>query len=177
MMIEKVKERTGFTLIEIIVVIVILTVLMAVVVPSVMSYIHEGDEARYQAVARTALINTQTAVAKDYAGRGVLTNKSCVDVVIWIENCQAGNVSDSQRKALEDEYGTARTYGDHVKIWVTDITLNSTGDDIASAQYYISLDGKYNTYRKVDVTVNGKVKVGKTNQSSYTPATKYKTAA
>ena len=36
---EKLRNRKGFTLIEIIVVIVILAVLMAVAVPSVMSYI------------------------------------------------------------------------------------------------------------------------------------------
>lgn len=170
----KLRGSKGFTLIEIIVVLVILAILMVVIVPSVMSYINEGNDARYEAVARTALINTQTAIAKDYGENGSLKGKNCVDAAIWIENCKAGNVSDARREGVQARFGSARSYGTHVKLWVTNITLNSSGDDLASAQYYISLDGKYNTYRKVDVTVNGKILVGKTNENSYTPATKYK---
>ena len=49
-----------------------------------------------------------------------------------------------------------------------------TSKNVIILNNYISLDGKYNTYRKVDVTVNGKILVGKTNENSYTPATKYK---
>lgn len=64
---EKLRNKKGFTLIEIIVVIVILAVLMAVAVPSVMSYMNEGQKAKYQAVARTVLINTQTEYAKQVA--------------------------------------------------------------------------------------------------------------
>lgn len=37
------SSRKGFTLIEIIVVIVIIAVLMAIAVPSLMSYMNEGD--------------------------------------------------------------------------------------------------------------------------------------
>lgn len=64
---EKLRNKKGFTLIEIIVVIVILAVLMAVAVPSVMSYMNEGQKAKYEAVARTVLINTQTEYAKEVA--------------------------------------------------------------------------------------------------------------
>ncbi|MDD6423262.1 MAG: prepilin-type N-terminal cleavage/methylation domain-containing protein, partial [Intestinibaculum porci] len=51
---EKLRNKKGFTLIEIIVVIVILAVLMAVAVPSVMSYMSEGQNAKYETVARAA---------------------------------------------------------------------------------------------------------------------------
>ena len=64
---EKLRNRKGFTLIEIIVVIVILAVLMAVAVPSVMSYLNEGDNARYEAQARAVYIRVQTEYAKAYA--------------------------------------------------------------------------------------------------------------
>ena len=64
---EKLRNRKGFTLIEIIVVIVILAVLMAVAVPSVMSYIGEGNKAKYEAVARAVLVNAQTEYAKAIA--------------------------------------------------------------------------------------------------------------
>ena len=64
---EKLRNKKGFTLIEIIVVIVILAVLMAVAVPSVMSYLNEGDKARYEAQARAVYIRVQTEYAKAYA--------------------------------------------------------------------------------------------------------------
>jgi len=66
-MFKKLKNKKGFTLIEIIVVIVILAVLMAVAVPSVMSYMNEGKNAKYQSVARAVLINAQTEYAKAVA--------------------------------------------------------------------------------------------------------------
>ena len=131
----KLRGSKGFTLIEIIVVLVILAILIVVIVPSVMSYINEGNDARYEAVARTALINTQTAIAKDYGENGSLKGKNCVDAAIWIENCKAGNVSDARREGVQARFGSARSYGTHVKLWVTNITLNSSGDDLASAQY------------------------------------------
>ncbi|SDW15618.1 prepilin-type N-terminal cleavage/methylation domain-containing protein [Kandleria vitulina] len=66
-MFKKLKNKKGFTLIEIIVVIVILAVLMAVAVPSVMSYMNEGKNAKYQTAARAVLIDAQTQYAKSVA--------------------------------------------------------------------------------------------------------------
>lgn len=63
-MMKMLKKNKGFTLIEIIVVIVILAVLMAVAVPSVMSYINEGKKAKYETVARGAMVNAQVQLAK-----------------------------------------------------------------------------------------------------------------
>lgn len=64
---EKLRNRKGFTLIEIIVVIVILAVLMAVAVPSVMSYLNEGNNAKFEAQARAVYVRVQTEYAKQYA--------------------------------------------------------------------------------------------------------------
>ena len=66
-MFKKLKNKKGFTLIEIIVVIVILAVLMAVAVPSVMSYMNEGKNAKFQTIGRAVLINAQTEYAKAVA--------------------------------------------------------------------------------------------------------------
>ena len=62
------KNKKGFTLIEIIVVVVILAVLMAVAVPSVMKYLSEADNAKYMAQARTVMTTAQAEMAKAYAG-------------------------------------------------------------------------------------------------------------
>lgn len=66
-MMKMLKKNKGFTLIEIIVVIVILAVLMAVAVPSVMSYMNEGKKAKYESVARGAMVNAQVQLAKQAA--------------------------------------------------------------------------------------------------------------
>lgn len=149
---EKLRNKKGFTLIEIIVVIVILAVLMAVAVPSVMSYMNEGNKAKYETVARAALINTQTAVAKDYGDDGKINNPT--DVVAWIDGTAADTV--------DQYFGSKKTYGSGVKVVTTKIELNNSdatkADDVKSATYGISLDGT--NYRTVTVTVNGKMTVG-----------------
>ncbi len=61
------KNKKGFTLIEIIVVVVILAVLMAVAVPSVLKYMGEADNAKYMSTARGAFISSQTELAKAQA--------------------------------------------------------------------------------------------------------------
>lgn len=58
------KNKKGFTLIEIIVVVVVLAVLMAVAVPSVLKYIHEADDAKVYTVVRTYMNDIEIAKAK-----------------------------------------------------------------------------------------------------------------
>jgi len=82
-MFKKLKNKKGFTLIEIIVVIVILAVLMAVAVPSVMSYMNEGKNAKYQSVARAVLIDAQTQYAKAVAdGKNEATAKTAIKTYV-----------------------------------------------------------------------------------------------
>ena len=155
-MLRKKLKNKGFTLIEIIVVIVILAVLMAVAVPSVMSYINEGNKAKYEAVARAAFINTQIAVAEDIAEDGKANDGG--NVTIWVN----GN-NNSNLKSTIERFGSRRSYGsDKTKVYVTEMVLSGTAtsgnNDLVSAQYAIALDGK--NYRLVDVTANGKMTVG-----------------
>lgn len=168
------RTKKGFTLIEIIVVVVIIAVLMAVAVPSVMSYISEGNNAKYESVARAALINTQTAVAKDYMTKGKLdTTNNCNNAVIWIENYSSDTIKEPQKKELQETFGNPKPYGDNVKLWVTNITLNSSGDNIKFVSYCISLN-KGGKYKDVSVTVNGNVTVNKDyHQGDIKPATHY----
>lgn len=61
------KNKKGFTLIEIIVVVVILAVLLAVAVPSVLKYMGEADDVKYMSQARGAMITAQAEATKDWA--------------------------------------------------------------------------------------------------------------
>ena len=136
---EKLRNKKGFTLIEIIVVIVILAVLMAVAVPSVMSYMNEGNKAKYESVARTVLINTQTEFAKE-VGDG----KNKADAIKDTINAVAG-----------------KNYGEDVQVSVSSITLTGTdanevsGRDVKSVTCSITIDHK----QKSPVTIETNKKV------------------
>ncbi|MEE0988918.1 MAG: prepilin-type N-terminal cleavage/methylation domain-containing protein [Kandleria vitulina] len=69
-MVERMKGKKGFTLIEIIVVIVILAVLMAVAVPSVMQYTVASKDAKYEAGARAVFQRVQYEYMNYYMEHG-----------------------------------------------------------------------------------------------------------
>ena len=69
-MVERMKGKKGFTLIEIIVVIVILAVLMAVTVPSVMQYTVASKDAKYEVGARAVFQRVQYEYMKFYIEKG-----------------------------------------------------------------------------------------------------------
>lgn len=115
-MMKMLKKNKGFTLIEIIVVIVILAVLMAVAVPSVMSYINEGQNARYQTVGRSVLINAQAEYAKAVAD-GVADAKKTAEENVT-KNHKYGNATvENVNITLSD--GTAPSDKDVNKVVAT----------------------------------------------------------
>lgn len=61
------RNKKGFTLVEVIVVLVILAIIIALAVPSVMKYIDDANEAKYLAQARAAYIAADAEITKDYA--------------------------------------------------------------------------------------------------------------
>lgn len=155
------KNKKGFTLIEIIVVVVILAVLMAVAVPSVMKYLSEADNAKYMAQARTVMTTAQAEMAKAYAG------DKKIDADEW-----AAMISDT-----EDNEGTINTaigkdkMATNVKLYVT-ATITQKGDDITVTGTPITVgtttldspDFKVMTFnldgKGIAIELNGKVYVG-----------------
>lgn len=104
------KNKKGFTLIEIIVVVVILAVLMAVAVPSVLKYLNEADNAKYEAQARAVMMAAQTEVAKDavtnagYDGTDILNRVKNVSSVTTLTDLKiyvtAGTIENEGEKNL-----------------------------------------------------------------------------
>lgn len=153
-MFKKLKNKKGFTLIEIIVVIVILAVLMAVAVPSVLSYMNEGKNAKYQTVARAVLINAQTEYAK-----AVADGKDADDAKDIVKSNVEKKVVGSKVVAKHDYNGADQVTIDNVN----DITLtgSDTDDaaerDVKQVKCKITIDSNEKT---VTIDTNKKVTVG-----------------
>lgn len=138
-MFKKLKNKKGFTLIEIIVVIVILAVLMAVAVPSVMSYMNEGKNAKYQTAARAVLIDAQTQYAKAVADGA------------------SGSSAVNKAKSFIEH----KSYTGVNAVSISEITLSNAGSDAAEKDVTkvtceITVDGNPKT---VTVDTNKKVTV------------------
>lgn len=130
------KNKKGFTLIEIIVVIVILAVLMAVAVPSVLKYMNEADDAKYMSQARGAMIATQTEVAKAYIAKETDYNQAYENA---IDSLGASTPTVTTIKACTDIAGKD--------------ALASTEKPEAIQSYLIT----FGTTKEALITPNGKV--------------------
>ena len=83
------KNKKGFTLVEIIVVLVILAILAAIAVPSVIGYVNEAKESRYIQEAHSIYTVVETEVAKYKA----TDDPSEVDIDNYIKDILSGNTN------------------------------------------------------------------------------------
>ncbi|MGN1391981.1 type II secretion system protein [Sharpea azabuensis] len=165
----RVNKNKGFTLIEIIVVTVILAVLMAVAVPSVMSYINEANDAKYVAVARAAFLNARRAFVYEYSANGKVDNGAYNKIQIYV------GTFGLDKKYLDqviEEIGPRKDYGDQVKsLYLCKMKLTPSKTGIASMTVGIQFkDGK--GYKLVTIESNNKMTVGKEYLDNLTGVTR-----
>lgn len=71
------KNKKGFTLVEVIVVLLIVGILLAITIPSIMGYVDKAKDARYEAEGRTGFFAAQSITAthnaSDVAGNATIT--------------------------------------------------------------------------------------------------------
>lgn len=67
------KNKKGFTLVEVIVVLVILAILAAILIPSMIKYIDKAEQKAAIAEARSVLLAAQTIASEDYKTNDVDT--------------------------------------------------------------------------------------------------------
>ena len=93
------KNKKGFTLVEVVVVLVIIAILIAIAVPSVMKYIDDANEAKYLAEARSVYIATEAEITKDYA------DNKAVDFSIYKTTTVTSPTVAELNKAVETATG------------------------------------------------------------------------
>ncbi len=83
---DKRKDKKGFTLVELIVVLIILAILAALLIPALTGYIDKAKEKQIIAETRQAVMAAQTLADEEYA-----TGKTDAEIktVLEAENCKA----------------------------------------------------------------------------------------
>lgn len=167
-LIMRFKKNKGFTLIEIIVVTVILAVLMAVAVPSVMSYIHEADDAKYVAVARAAFLNARNGFVHEYAVHGKVGKQEYNNIQIYVNTYNPG---DSVLKPVIEEIGPRKEYGNQVQsLFLCKMKLTPSKNGIDWMVVGIKFNGGKG-FKLVTIDANNKVTVGKDYLQNLTKVT------
>lgn len=96
---------------------------MAIAVPSVMSYINEGNNAKYQSIARAVLVNSQTEVAKAVANGGIKASDTEVSNTTHA-------TSETGSETLFNKIIKDHTYTGAEKVEISSIELTGRDHDV-----------------------------------------------
>lgn len=101
------KNKKGFTLVEIIVVLLIIGILLAITIPSIMGYVGKAKNAQLEAEARSGYVAAQTITArvvaqgKDNSGTGT-TDKDGKPILSELEKAVApANIAEELGEGTE----------------------------------------------------------------------------
>lgn len=101
------KNKKGFTLIEIIVVLIIIGILIAIAVPSVLGYIGKAKDVKHEANARTGFLAAQTILVKKNAKNQPVAAEDFKAAKLN-EEANADNVIDAAACALDGATGSVK---------------------------------------------------------------------
>lgn len=158
-MFKKLKDKKGFTLVELIVVLVILAILAALLVPALTGYIDKAKDESVIAETRMAVMATQTLIDEQY---GKLKSDVAVSAVaIGDDDATTGFKDGTFTIKQADINKLSETKGK-----VSDVTINATGtanEAIARiTQLKYTSAGKVCTYNGTDYSVANAPKDSKT---------------
>lgn len=95
------RDRGGFTLVELIVVLAILAILATLLIPTMTGYIDKANEEKIVAETRMAVMAAQTVVSENYAR----------DPEAWGEEKELTSMEDSGNKLLQEIKKLSETPG------------------------------------------------------------------
>lgn len=110
------KNKKGFTLVEVIVVLVILAILAAILVPSLTGYINKANERAVIAETRSVVLAAQTIASENYAFNKGWTDATDTAATATLAEVPAANivsitVSDGKVTEVKyTNYGKTCTY-------------------------------------------------------------------
>lgn len=127
------RNKKGFTLVEVIVVLVILAILIAIAVPSVMKYIDDANDAKYLAQGRAALIATQAELVNDYADDKKLNSADLLDAVsdeigIEVTSIKLNGTEFNAQNALELNPNNIETFEFGIDGVTVKVPVNGTAE-------------------------------------------------
>ena len=129
--IRKMKNKKGFTLVELIVVLVILAILAALLVPALTGYIDKANQEKVIAECRSVVVAAQTTASEYYGLNKNFTN------------------SDVQKSALAQ----IKTLAEDPGTWEYQITIGDVNGEHNVIKQVVFNDGKAKvTYTKDETT-------------------------
>lgn len=133
--IRKMKNKKGFTLVELIVVLVILAILAALLIPALTGYIDKANQEKVTAECRMAVMAIQTQATSEYGSKGT------VDTTGWLTVTDGKSVDSEIRKLAEvSGYWDAKVGADgkvtEVKYWNSAWTVTYKCADGTNAATY-----------------------------------------
>ena len=96
------RDRGGFTLVELIVVLAILAILATLLIPTMTGYIDKANEEKIVAETRMAVMAAQTVVSENYAR----------DPEAWVEEKELTSMEDTGNELLQEIKKLSETSGD-----------------------------------------------------------------
>lgn len=144
-MFKKLKDKKGFTLVELIVVLVILAILAALLVPALTGYIDKAKEKSIEAKTRNIVMATQTLIDEKY-GTVNLGATLDADVAIGATTSVAGGKFTISATDITNLAEVTVTTGDAAN--VTDVIINTgaTGARAKIMSLTYTENGKKCTY-------------------------------
>lgn len=145
------KNKKGFTLVEIIVVLLIIGILLAITIPSIMGYVGKAQDAAIEAKARSGYVAAQSIVAREVAkGKTLAPNGDTPTITGAAVTTELGEDTD---KATIAKAGCAYEGNnikkcafvtkDSSKVVVFDVSPDTTKDEDPTRVYSSESDQKF----------------------------------
>lgn len=159
-MFKKLKNKKGFTLVELIVVLVILAILAALLVPALTGYIDKANNEKIIATTRQIVMAAQTEVSEQYGKEGGVTLEGSNTI---LTEGSAPKKSDVLKLAEVSSDGTDANLTNGIT--KVEITVGTTNGHVE--QVVVEQSGKTCTYYETETAAKNATTGNKTREGNY----------